>query len=103
MARILAQLGVKAVDDSGAEVAVTVRAAPEPWFLWPCNARIWSVWCRLQTQWQTGMAGATGLHYPSVLAVIDRALPRRHRGEAFATVQRMELETLTVWAEKRKT
>ncbi len=102
MARILAQMGVRAVDGNGADATVAARATPELWYLWPGNAPVWAVWCGLQTQWQTSMAGATGLHYPSVWSVIDRALPRRRRDEAFAAIQRMERAVLEVWAERRE-
>lgn len=102
MARILAQMGVRAVDASGATATVAPRAEPDPWYLWPCNLPVWTVWCRAQTQWRVGMAGATGLDYAAVWSVIDRALPRRRRDEAFAAIQSMERAVLDVWAQQRE-
>jgi len=103
MARILAQMGLRAVDAEGGDAALQSRPACTPWYLWPVNARVWSFWMRLQTQWRhAGMAGvATGLDYASVLALLDRAgfTPRRRR-EAFEAVQDMERAVLAVWAER---
>lgn len=101
MARILAQLGVRPVGADGTEVAVGLRAAAEPWYLWPRNLRVWLAWCAVQTQWRVGMSGATGLDYPAVWAVLDRRLPRRRRDEAFEAIRGMERAVLTVWADQR--
>lgn len=97
MRRILAQMGVHAVDAHGRPCDVRVEYTQD-WHLWPENAATWSLWARLQTQWRVGMAGATGLDYAAVWAVIDRCLPRRRRDEAFQSIRAMEGEVLKVWA-----
>lgn len=83
-------------------------AAPRPeparavreWYLWPENVPIWTLWQSLQTQWRVGMAGATGLDYAAVWAVIDRSVARRRRDETFAAVRSMERAVLDVLAER---
>lgn len=101
MARILAQMGVRAVDASGAAATLAPHVEPEPWCLWPVNLPVWTVWRRLQTQWRVGMAGATGLDYPAVWLLVEKLLPRRRRDEAFAALQQMERAVLEVWAQQR--
>lgn len=104
MARILAQAGLRAVAPDGGDgiaLAARRRLAAEPWHLWPCNLRAWEFWCGLQTQWRVGMAGATGLDYASVLALLDRSgLRPRRRAECFEHVRAMEREVLRVWADR---
>lgn len=100
MKRILAQCGVYADDlDAAAQ-----RERLRPWHLWPCNARVWSIWCRLQTQWMVGGMGGTvtGLNYTSVLAALDLLVPRRRRLEVFEVLQGMERVALDVWREREQ-
>jgi hypothetical protein len=60
------------------------------------------LWLAAQTQWRSGMAGATGLDYGGVEALMRlRGLPRSQRAERFAEVQVMERAALAAWAEKR--
>lgn len=57
----------------------------------------------MQTQWRTGMGGATGLDYGAVLAYlrdVARVRGRRLR-EVFEGIQAAESEVLQVWAESR--
>lgn len=75
-------------------------AGPDEWHLWPENVPTWTLWQSLQTQWRTGMAGAAGLDYAAVWALIDRRVPRRRRDEVFGAVQSMERAVLKVWADK---
>lgn len=103
MARILAQVGAVAVDADGAECAVRVaRTMAAPWYLWPCNVPTWNLWSRVQTQWRVGMAGATGLDYAGVWAVLhnSRLRPRQARLH-FERIQSMERAALKVWDDKR--
>lgn len=60
----------------------------------------WTLWQSLQTQWRVGMAGATGLDYAAVWAVIDRYVPRRRRMETFEALRSMEGAVLVVLAER---
>lgn len=46
------------------------------------------------------MAGATGLDYAAVWALIDRRVPRRRRDEVFSALQGMERAVLKVWSDK---
>lgn len=73
-------------------------------FLWPCNVPAWQAWCALQTQWRTGMGGATGLDYVAVIQYL-RAVARL-RGdalaEAFEILQGAERAVLELWAEQRE-
>ena len=101
MARILAQAGLRAVDDSGAEAPAARAVDVEPWHLWPCNERTWRLWLRVQTQWRSSVAGRTGLDYAGVRVVVDRHTPRRQRGEAFDTLCSMERAALLAWDERR--
>ena len=80
-------------------------AAPAPQadcaYLWPEHVLLWQCWGRVQTQWRTGMAGATGLDYAGVRAALVLArVPRRKWAELFAGLQILESETLLVWAER---
>lgn len=101
MARILAQMGVRAVDESGRDVVLTSRPQAQTAYLWPSCVWMWELWMGLQTQWRVGMAGSTGLDYAACLAVIDRVVPKRQRSEAFEAVRACERVTLKAWADKR--
>lgn len=95
MASEAADFGLILVDDEDEEEV----AQPE-WHLWPENWRTWCLWLDLRTQWRVGMAGATGLDYAAVLAVIDRRYPRRKREEAFDAIRGMECAVLKIWADQ---
>ncbi len=71
-------------------------------YLWPCNVQAWAAWTGVQTQWRTGMGGATGLDYAGVRAYIELHLPRRRWAEVFDGVCACERATLDVWAERRE-
>ena len=72
-------------------------------YLWPECLPIWQAWQALQTQWRTGMAGATGLCYAGVRAwLADNGPPDADtRREWWACIQAAERATLEVWAEHR--
>jgi len=71
--------------------------------VWPENWPSFSLFCAVQTQWRTGMSGATGLDYPAVFATLDRLhrdkTPER-RDELFADIQVMEVAALKEMAKK---
>lgn len=96
MARILAQVGLQADRP--------VIQAPTIAVLWPENVGCWRVWCSVQTQWRVGFAGATGLDYAAVWAVLDKTGPRqrRMRREWFEHIQSMESAAMDAWAERRE-
>jgi hypothetical protein len=72
-------------------------------YLWPDCVDAWRVWQLLQTQWRVGMAGATGLDYAAVRAVLDEeGLQGEARADAWSGVRAAEAATLQVWAEQRK-
>lgn len=102
MARILAQAGLRPVDDAGAPASAARPVYLEPWHLWPCNVRAWGLWQAVQTQWRSGVAGRTGLDYAGVRIVVDRRMPRRQRAEAFEVLCRMERAALLAWGEQRE-
>jgi len=78
--------------------------ADETVYLWPDNVLAWSCWCGVQTQWRTGMAGATGLDYAGVRAYLDeRQLSSKDRQACFAGIQACERATLDAWAEQKQT
>lgn len=100
MARILAQAGVRAVDDAGAAASAARQDDAAAYHLWPCNFCVWKLWLDVQTQWRSGMAGRTGLDYAGVRVVVDRRMPRRQRGEAFDALCSMERAALRAWGEQ---
>ncbi len=77
-------------------------AGREDFHLWPECVETWRLWCAVQTQWRVGFAGATGLDYGAVLALIDRRHRRpARRREAFEAIREMERAALEAWAEQR--
>ena len=92
MAAIFAAGGGDAVDDG----------EPMAW-LWPCNVDAWRHWCAVQTQWRTGMGGATGLDYAGVRAyLLDYATSRAQRVEAMDGIQAAERAALDAWGKARE-
>lgn len=72
-------------------------------YLWPECVEVWGFWQQLQTQWRTGMAGATGLDYAAVRAYLDEQgiEPGSQRREIFACLQACESATLKAWEDLR--
>lgn len=57
----------------------------------------------LGTQWRVGMAGATGLDYTVLPAVMDlQDIAPEHRRERFEEIRTMERAALKAMADKRK-
>lgn len=63
--------------------------------VWPENWPIFGLFRRLQSQWHTGMAGATGLQYASAYPLLDRTFPEQADwDEAFEQLRVMESAAL---------
>lgn len=73
-------------------------------YLWPCNVPAWDVWTELQTQWRTGVAGATGLDYAAVRALLDELgyVPGDERRHLFDCIRAAESEVLSAMAQRRQ-
>lgn len=54
-----------------------------------------SVFCRVETQWRTGLIGATGLDYNVVLRLLDdEDLTREERRELLDDIKVLEVQAL---------
>lgn len=91
-AGVFAGLGVQADD----------KPEAEPVYLWPDNVLSWNCWQSVQTQWRTGMGGATGLDYAGVRAYLDEMDLGLERRDVFTGIQACERATLDVWGEQRE-
>lgn len=72
-------------------------------YLWPCNVEAWGHWRQVQTQWRTGMSGATGLDYAGVSAYLTEqgvVQGTQERKEIFEGLRAAEAATLEVWSEQ---
>ena len=102
----LASFGLVPAPDAGAGVGRGGRAGDgsgRQLWLWPDNRPAWELWLCLGTQWRVGMAGATGLDYSAVAAVMHmQGTPRKERSELLALLRVMEAEVLEVWARQRE-
>ena len=57
----------------------------------------------MQTQWRTGMGGATGLDYAGVCAYMDECgMKPKQRKNTFDGIRAAENATLRAWGEKAK-
>jgi len=74
---------------------------PENFELWPENWDIVQMFLRMQTQWQTSMAGLTGLNYPS-LQWLCKLYAVKDPVAIFEGVQVMEMAALAVLNASRK-
>ena len=73
-------------------------------WLWPENDEAFGIWLSLQTQWNVGMAGATGLSYQGVeICLRMRGLKKKVQQNLFLLIQMMERACLEEWARQRKT
>jgi hypothetical protein len=85
----------------GARPAAPLDSQPQAFEVWPEN---WSAVCvmsRAMTQWNVGMAGATGLRYEA-LPMLARlhGVKRADWPEFMADIQAMEAEILRSWREQ---
>lgn len=75
----------------------------DEYWLWPENEEPFAFWLAIQTQWNVGMAGATGLNYPGVETCLRmHGFKPRDRQRLFLQVQMMERACLEEWARQRK-
>lgn len=72
--------------------------------LWPDCVEVFNLWNQVQTQWQGGMNGDTGLNYGSVIAYMKDVLliPAKKRKELFDGLRTMECATLKEMASNRR-
>ena len=68
--------------------------------VWEENWEIVMMFIRMQTQWNVGMSGATGLHYPS-LEYLCRLYSVKDPVDVFESVQVMEAAALLIMSEQR--
>lgn len=104
MARAQAEHGSAPDDALPRAAGPSVPAAPtDQVYLWPENEEAWAHWCALQTQWRSGMAGATGLDYAAVVAYLrEQGLRGDERRQVFDGIRAAETATLDVWARQRE-
>ena len=70
--------------------------------VWPENLPAVNAFIALSTQWRVGMAGATGLDYNVIPAVLRlQSIPRADWPEVFDGLRIMESEALEIMREKR--
>ncbi len=97
---------------TGASIAVISQSEPpecffprpnQPPYLWSCNVIAMHVFMAMQTQWRVGMAGATGLDYGVLPAVMDMmCVDMQERRRVFSKVRVVEAEFLAAWAKRRE-
>lgn len=69
--------------------------------VWPENWPAFRLFCTVQTQWRTGIAGPTGLDYTAVLALMARMeLSREDHDSLFDDVQVLERSALETMSQK---
>lgn len=72
-------------------------------YLWPENVAAWQAFHQVQTQWRTGMAGATGLDYAGVRAHLEAVgTGQRALRALWPGLQACEAAVLLVWGEERE-
>ena len=83
-----------------AEGGITLQE--DEYWLWPENDEAFSMWLAVQTQWNAGIGGATGLNYPGVETCLRlRGLKKKAQQKLFLLIQMMERAYLEEWARKR--
>lgn len=72
--------------------------------VWPENWPAFVLFTRMQTQWQVGMAGCTGLRYEALYPLLDRKTQSPEEwAELFDDIQTLELAALEKMSEDRPT
>lgn len=67
------------------------EASGEPVGVWPDNWPAVNAFISMSTQWRAGMAGATGLDYNALPAVLRMTqIPRRQWPEIFQSIRILE-------------
>ena len=86
----------------GLEFEPELAIDQDEFWLWPENEAVFWLWAGLQTQWVVGMAGATGLNYPSVETDMRMmGIPKKKRRDYYLFIKNMEQAALEEWASKR--
>ena len=94
------------VDEALAAFGLVLEDEAKPdagrvFWLWPEHEPVLQIWFAVQTQWRVGAAGATGLDYAGVDALLRlRRLcgGRRRTARLVADLQVMEHATLAEWS-----
>jgi hypothetical protein len=82
--------------------ALASKAEEEVISVWPENWQAFELFTRLQTQWQVGMAGHTGLRYEAAYPLIDRiAQDDKQWDELLEDLRTMEIAALNQMAQDR--
>jgi len=80
-----------------AEMLAVVNTVPDDVAVWPEHETAVEIFAAMSTQWRVGFAGATGMDYAALPAVMDcYAVPEDKRRDVFSEVRVMEDEALTV-------
>lgn len=75
----------------------------DPIEVWPENLEAWIFFSdSCQTQWRTGMGGATGLDYTAILAALQFEYEKDKAKDLFWQVKQMERGALQAMADARK-
>ena len=78
------------------------EASGPPVEVWPDNVQALNVMIAMGTQWRVGMAGATGLDYSALPAVMRLVgVPTADRGEVFDSIRTMEDAALQTMRKKK--
>jgi len=81
---------------SAEDFEVEIAVWPDCWASFECFAA-------MQTQWRTGMAGATGLDYVALEPVMRlRGIPKAERIHTFEDIRTMEMAALEVMQSNRE-
>ena len=62
--------------------------------VWPDNWPAFEIFISLQTQWQVGMSGRTGLRYEALYPLLDRVATGDGWEELFSDVRTLEYAAL---------
>lgn len=69
--------------------------------VWPENWPAFALFCRLGSQWRSGMGGPTGMDYMPLLALMDRMkLSDAEHDELFDDIQVLERSALEAMSQK---
>ena len=78
------------------------EASGPPVEVWPDNVSIVNVFTSMSTQWRVGMAGATGLDYNALPAVLRLLrVSRADQAEVFDGIRTMEAAALDVMGKEK--